>query len=211
MKIQEILENKRNRRIAIWTTIITTFGLIVVAVIGLYGNNSPSSGQKIDIKDNRNSPVARDIQTQNNYYYKDSDSSKIKSTTPELHDQTLKKTEAFSKKTFALYPLRNTKLQNLFLKNNLLLNKINPTYNIEITFSGEIEKVAENLYRYNGGSILAKINEKNCCEFKDLKISATFYGGNNKEQVLNDIKENIQKLILGNEIKIYNKIDECLN
>lgn len=75
MKIQEILENKKIQNaiwIAVITTVIASTGKIIV---GLYNHNSPSSEQKIEFKNNQNSSIARDIQTQNNYYnFKDSGS-----------------------------------------------------------------------------------------------------------------------------------------
>lgn len=78
MKLNEKIENKKNRT-SIFVAVISASALIVVAIINFFFHNLSSSITNSEIKDNLNSPIARDIHTQNNNYYYSTDSSKVNS------------------------------------------------------------------------------------------------------------------------------------
>ncbi len=77
MNIKERLQKKKNRN-ALWVAVIAAGAIIIPAIISIYTSKSSSSNQEIEIKNNQNSPVARDIQTQNNYYISDSIKANLK-------------------------------------------------------------------------------------------------------------------------------------
>lgn len=113
-------------------------------------------------------------------------------------------------KTITILPMGNYHLQNLFEKDGYYLINKNAHFNIDITFSGDIEEIEKNLYRYNGGKIIIKINGNTCSILSKINISPTFSGGNSKEKVLDEINEKIEKLISENEIDFYNIIKTCI-
>jgi len=91
------------------------------------------------------------------------------------------------------------------------LSNDNPKYVIQFSFTDKIEKVKDELYRYNGGFVTASINNKMCCILSDLKLKATFNGGNSIGFVSSDLKNQIENLIQNNSNYVFQKIEECLN
>ena len=203
MKIQEKLEDKRNRN-ALVIAVITAFAVIVAALIPLFNNTPLPSKQKVEIKTNQNSPVSGDIQTQNNYFLHNSIDSNKRTNMVESTQSNIK-----AKRTFIIFP-SNDGLEQMISKDNYILAKRDIRYSIEIAFSGQIEKVQNNLYRYDGGNILIKVNGETCSNLNELIITPTFNGGNNEQNVLNEINEKISELISQHTQTLYKKIVQCL-
>ncbi|KAA9037983.1 hypothetical protein FW778_14535 [Ginsengibacter hankyongi] len=202
MKTQEKIENNRNRN-ALVIAIIGGFAIIVAAIIPLFKNSSAPPKQKVEIKANHNSPVSGDIQTQNNYFLNGSIDSNKRNTSRS------KGTNIKAEKTFHVSP-SNSELEKLISANNYILAKREIRYSIEITFNGEIENVQNDLYRYNGGNLLIKINGETCSVMNDLMITPTFNGGNSKQIVLNEVNKKINELISEHTPAVYKKIMQCL-
>ena len=203
MKPQEKVENKKNR-MSLITSIIGALAVIIVAIIPLFKNNPLPSKQKIEIKTNQNSPVSGDIQTQNNYFLNNSNDSNKKTNMVESTKRNIK-----AKRTFIIFP-SNADLEQMISKDNYILANRDIRYSIEIAFSGQIEKIQNNLYRYGGGNILIKVNGETCSILNELTITPTFNGGNNKQDVLNEINEKISELISQHTQTLYKKIVQCL-
>ena len=204
MKADEKIEHKKNRTTEIVVAVVGGLFLVIVTLINSFKSSSSSPTITTTVKDNKNSPISRDIQTQNNYFLNSStDSNKRNNTSPAT------RSDIKAKNTFKVFP-SNVELEMLISANNYILAKRDITYYIEITFDGEIENVQNNLYRFNGGNPLIKINGKRCSIISELMITPTFNGGNNKQNVLNEINEKISELISQHTTAIYKKIMQCL-
>lgn len=87
----------------------------------------------------------------------------------------------------------------------------NSNYTIEITQTGEISLLDKdsNAFIYSGGNVLVKVNNQNCFEFENLKISEM--KSNSKNEITNEIQKNIDQYINNNPKLFLNKIIECIN
>ncbi len=72
-----------------------------------------------------------------------------------------------------------------------------PIYKIALTYSGNLQHIENNFYRYKGGFLEIQINETICCchQDPDFKIEPTDGIGNDQQIVLEDIKKSINKII----------------
>ena len=77
MKAVEKIEHKKNRTTQIVVAVVGGLFLVTVALINSF-KSSPSSPTITTVKENKNSPISRDIQTQNNYFYNADTSSNTK-------------------------------------------------------------------------------------------------------------------------------------
>lgn len=111
--------------------------------------------------------------------------------------------------TFKIIP-ENRELEQMLMNNGYTISNLDPKYKIEITYTGQIEDVGNNLYRYRGGFLILKINDQNCYVFKDFILHSTFSGGNSKEKTSSQIMEHLIKIILANRSNIYTKIKSCI-
>jgi lipopolysaccharide export LptBFGC system permease protein LptF len=105
----------------------------------------------------------------------------------------------------------NNKFLN-FLKKSQKINIVPNSVNvIEITFTGEISLLNQNsdTYIYSGGNVLLKVDNLNCHEFENLKISDM--KPNSKNTIITEIQKNIDNYI-NNDPKLFlNKITKCIN
>jgi len=113
-------------------------------------------------------------------------------------------------KSFKILPSGNFNLEKMISKDGYVVSNKNANYSIKITFSGNLEEVSKNLYRYPGGFAIIKINGVDCMSLEDKIIPPTFFGGNNKSQVLKEINDNVEKLISDNQNDFLNQIKICL-
>jgi hypothetical protein len=103
-----------------------------------------------------------------------------------------------------------SELEQLLKKSGFVYSNTNPTYNIQMEFTNPIDQIDNSLYRYSGGIVQLKINGTACVDLDSLIINPTFYGGNNRGNVLSEINEQIILLVKSNKIYVYNKIKQCL-
>ena len=59
--------------------------------------------------------------------------------------------------------------------------------------------------------VVVFINNKKCCILKELKLTATFTGGNSIGFVSSDLENQIENQIANNSNYVFQKIEECLN
>ncbi len=96
-------------------------------------------------------------------------------------------------------------------KSKLKYNRSSTKNNIEITYSGEIEKIESyDLYFYSGGYINILIDKILCVTLDDLEIEKTWYGGNPKSAVEKDIRDQIKKIVNENKNLIVASILKCI-
>ncbi|MGN6195341.1 MAG: hypothetical protein ACTHOB_10405 [Ginsengibacter sp.] len=113
--------------------------------------------------------------------------------------------------TFQINPFGLQKLQDLLTKDGFLKTHNSPKYNIDIKYTGHIERVGKDLYRYNGGFVSIYVNGSECTIIEEIKLSSTFFGGNSLGFVNSEIKEEINQEVLRNALIVCQKIKECLN
>lgn len=85
----------------------------------------------------------------------------------------------------------------------------NSNYKIEITHTGEISLLDKDsdTFIYSGGNVLVKVDNQNCFEFENLKISEM--KPNSKSAIINEIQKNIENYINNDPKRFSNKIIEC--
>lgn len=82
---------------------------------------------------------------------------------------------------------------------------------IEFGFSGEIKSVGANdLYRYEGGTLMLIVKSQECSFSPQLPIERTHMAGNDREFVIKQINEQILGLVIDHESLIISSILRCL-
>lgn len=105
---------------------------------------------------------------------------------------------------------KNLQLEELLINNDFKIVNLNATYNLVLTYTGEIEEIGGNLYRYRGGNLQLKINGEECHIFNNLIIEPTFLAGNSKQNTQSKINTNINEIVIENIKEIYSKIKTCI-
>ena len=86
-----------------------------------------------------------------------------------------------------------------------------PDYSIEIAYSGKIEKIeGVELYRYRGGNLIIRINDKVCHTFNNIQIDNTFPQGNSLQFVESELSDAVEKIMSKSTDQIFEKILICL-
>jgi hypothetical protein len=114
-------------------------------------------------------------------------------------------------KFLQLNPTDIAVLDSLLKKEGFLLTYSSPQYKIEIKYSGEIEHVEHNMYRYNGGFVSIYINGNECSTIKEMRLEKTFYAGNSLDFVNSEIKKQIKENVSKEPLIVLKKIKECFH
>jgi hypothetical protein len=126
-----------------------------------------------------------------------------------LRNNISKKTSK-TKESIHVNPSGIPSLENDLSQHGYILSNISAKYNVELRYSGRIENVITNLYRYNGGYICIWINGNECAELKQLRITKTFYGGNSLQFVDSVIDSQIRDISSRQVLTVSEKIRRCL-
>lgn len=89
--------------------------------------------------------------------------------------------------------------------------KINADIQVELTFSDDLVLVSDDLYTYNGGFMILKINDEICHEFKNLKLESDLKLGNPKRFVIEYVQNQINNHLKINQKEILKTIKSCLD
>ena len=121
---------------------------------------------------------------------------------------TPKKLSSFSLSPDNLIDFRDLLVKELKIKYSL----IEPTYQIEFSYTGSIVPVEEgqSLFCYHGGYLNVLINELNCVTLKEIPLSRTHPVGNSKDFVESEVNKEIKKEVIKNKYLIIQKIKSCL-
>jgi hypothetical protein len=84
------------------------------------------------------------------------------------------------------------------------------TMHIDIGYSGQIQKVNENLFFYSGGALSVKVNGGCCSPVKGLEIEKTEPFGNPRADVERQIVKRSENLISRHLPRIIESIEHCL-
>ena len=101
-------------------------------------------------------------------------------------------------------------LKDELIKKGCKISNSEPRYLIDVLHSGDIEKLNDNLYRYNGGNLRILVNDIECLTLPKYAINSTFEGGNNLDYVQQKINAQIKNLIQINGSDICSQILKCL-
>lgn len=112
--------------------------------------------------------------------------------------------------TYRILPTNLEKLERILKRDNFKKKDYGAKYIIDITHTGQIQDLGDNLYRYNGGNLLLKVNGIECKKINELNIFKTANVGNDKEFVETEISKQIQTLCNLNSQKIFNELKICL-
>jgi hypothetical protein len=78
------------------------------------------------------------------------------------------------------------------------------------SYTGDIESVSKNLFRYNGGKVKILLNGAVCVILEDFKLPATSSFGNSLSYVKEEIENNITEIVNRNRNVIYKKLRLCI-
>lgn len=185
------------KKIIKWLGVISLMVGIIVGIKSLW----PSEDKTVENKITTNGKDNTIINGNNNTFQKNST----------IVNNTISPTKKSNENEYSIIGTSNKSL----IKNIENFGKIklvsNSNYKIEITHTGEISLLDKDsdTFIYSGGNVLVKVDNQNCFEFENLKISEM--KPNSKYAIINEIQKTIDNYI-NNDPKLFsNKIIECIN